>query len=106
MEQELKIRFTKQEVEALRQPQQEPFRFLIETAEGKPVINAYRLHAEDGIRYCNRVANQFYEKEKGILTLKIMGRGMEKKREWIILGRIQRNETGEFDLQSLFELQR
>lgn len=102
MEQALKTSFTKEEVENLRQPPPEPFRFLIETEEGKPLINAYRLRAEDGIRYCNRVANQYYEKSKGVLTLTIMGRG--EKRKWMIVGRIQRNETEEFAVNSLFEL--
>jgi hypothetical protein len=71
---ELKNTFTKEEIEAMKEPQCEPLRFLIEGEDGKEKFNAYRIKPENGIAYCNRECNKIFEKQEGILRLRIFTR--------------------------------
>lgn len=98
---QLKNSFTKEEVQAMREPQREPLRFLIEGEDGKAKFNAYRLKPEDGVAYCNRECNKIFENQEGILRLRVFTRINYKEFKQIAYA--ERNKELHFDQLLLVE---
>lgn len=94
---ELKERFTVEEIEAMKRPQREAWRFVVEGEDKKAFTNVYRITPEEGIRYCNKACDEIYEKKgyTGILKLRVMSR--ISNTEWKEVGYIQRDKDRFFD---------
>lgn len=100
-EETLKNYFTKEEIEQMRQPFREPLRFLIEANNGKSNISAYRIRPEDGVKYCNKLSQELFEKYGDEqLTLRVLAR--ISAREWKELGVAQRTKDILFDEDCFF----
>lgn len=70
----IKNGFTKEEIQAMREPQRDTLRFQIEGEDGKAKLNVYRIKPEAGVAYCNSFCNQYFESQQGILKLRVFSR--------------------------------
>ena len=91
----LKDRFTIDEIKAMREPQRDAIRFQIEGEDGKPKLNAYRVKPEDGIAYCNRECNKLFEKQEGVLRLRVLSRASNTA--WKEIALVERTKDTFFD---------
>lgn len=98
---QLKKRFTEAELEAMKQPQREALRFVIEGEDGKAKWNVYRIRAEEGVSYCNGVCSQIFESYNGILKLRVLTRFSNT--EWKEIGYLQCSKEEAFDELNYFE---